>query len=89
MSAVMQSQTRPKTDLVTTAELAEIMHCSRITAWRIARANHPGFSIKFGGRYQVPMENVERVLAGETPEQIAATAPVYHRHPATHKLVRA
>lgn len=62
-----------KPNLITTAQLAEIMNCSRVTAWRVARSHHPGFSVKFAGRYQVPMENVERVLAGETPEQIAAS----------------
>jgi excisionase family DNA binding protein len=59
-------------DMVTTAQLAEVMGCSRITAWRVAKQNR-GFSVKFGGRYTIPRSNVERVLAGETPEQIAAS----------------
>lgn len=72
-------------ELVGTHELALVMGCTPKTAWRVAKDN-PGFSIKFGGRYAVPRAHVERVLAGETPEQIAAS--IYMRTPSTNGLLR-
>lgn len=75
-----------QSELLSTSELAQLMHCSRITAWRVAREN-PGFSVKFGGRYSIPREHVQRVLNGETPKEIAAS--IYHRHPNTKALVGA
>lgn len=60
-------------DFVGTAELAEIFDCTKFTAWTIAK-NNPGFAVRFGGRWKVPRTHVERVLHGETPEQISKSA---------------
>ena len=56
---------------MTTAEAGRETGHSRTTFWRICR-DHPGFAIKLGKTYQVPLSHIQRVKRGDTPAQIAA-----------------
>jgi len=54
-----------------TKEVAEKIGVSRNTVANICRDN-PGFSIRLGRSYKVPLANIERLLRGELIEKIAA-----------------
>lgn len=59
-------------ELVNADTVAAAVGCNRNTAIRVMRAN-PGFSTRFGARLFVPRAHLERLLHGESPEQIAAS----------------
>ena len=56
---------------LSTTEMSKETGHSRATAWRICRDN-PGFGIKLGKTYRVPMSHIERVKRGDSSVQIAA-----------------
>jgi len=56
---------------LSTQEIADNLGVSRNTVSKICRDN-PGFSIKFGRSYKVPLVNYERLIRGELIEKIAA-----------------
>ena len=55
----------------TTETAAAATGLSRTSVWRACR-NNPGFAVRLGGTYRIPPQHLERVLKGDTPEQIAA-----------------
>lgn len=62
---------------LSTGEAAALLGFCRATINRICGL-HPGFAVRVdaGGKYMVPREHVDRVLAGETPAEIAAEVHV-------------
>ena len=57
----------------TTGEAADAAGVSRATARRACKEN-PGFAVRIGGAYRIPIEHLDRLRAGERPAQIAADA---------------
>jgi len=57
-------------EILTTDDLAKLVRISKTTAWRIAK-NSPGFAFQTGSHWKIPRQNALRLVAGETPEQIA------------------
>ena len=58
---------------LSTVEFAGRVGISATTAWRTC-LRHPGFAIRAGGTYRIPVAHAERVEHGERPEAIAAEA---------------
>lgn len=58
---------------LSTVEFASRVGISATTAWRTC-ARNPGFAIRAGGTYRIPVCHVQRVERGERPETIAAEA---------------
>lgn len=58
---------------LSTAEFGRRVGISGTTAWRTCQRN-PGFAIRAGGTYRIPLGHVERLERGERPEAIAADA---------------
>ena len=58
---------------LSTVEFAGRVGISATTAWRTC-LRHPGFAIRAGGTYRIPVIHAERVERGERPEQVAADA---------------
>ncbi len=56
---------------LTTEAAAPELGTSRVTVWRVCRDN-PGFAVRLGGTFRIPIEHIERVKRGETPAAIAA-----------------
>jgi hypothetical protein len=57
--------------LLTTDETAAMMGVSRGTVCNICRAN-PGFAVRFGHAFKIPLTHIQRVMSGERPADIAA-----------------
>lgn len=57
--------------MLTTDETAAKMGVSRGTVCNICRAN-PGFAVRFGHAFKIPLVHIERVMSGERPADIAA-----------------
>lgn len=62
-----------KPKFLTSSEFADRIGKSRASAWRFLR-RHPGIAINIGGQYRVPVDHLNRLLAGEAAEAIAAKA---------------
>lgn len=58
-------------EFLTTTEIAQKLGVHRTTVSIICK-NNPGFSIRLGRSYKVPVANFERLLRGELIEKIAA-----------------
>ena len=56
----------------TTALLAKKCGKSTTTIWRWCSENR-GFAIQIGNHFRIPDSHVKRLMAGETPLQIAAS----------------
>ena len=58
-------------ELLTTDEVAAITRTTRNSVIKCLVSN-PGFGFRFGRAWKIPRANVDRVLRGETPAQVAA-----------------
>ena len=58
---------------LSTVEFAARVGVSATTAWRTCQ-RHPGFAVRAGGTYRIPVSHAERVERGQRPEEIAAEA---------------
>ena len=61
------------TAFLSTVEFGRRVGMSATSAWRVCQ-RHPGFAIRAGGTYRIPVNHAERVERGERPDEIAANA---------------
>jgi hypothetical protein len=59
-------------ELMSTDQAAAAMGCSRNTILTVCK-NNPGFGFRFARSFRIPRTNIERVIAGERPADIAAS----------------
>lgn len=58
---------------LSTAEFGRRVGISATSAWRVCQ-RHPGFAVRAGGTYRIPVSHAERIERGERPVTIAADA---------------
>ena len=62
-----------KAKFYTTCEAGELTGKSRAAIWRLCTQN-PGLAIQCGAQFRIPAVHIQRLIAGERAEVIAADA---------------